>query len=48
MFLYFLSFSCSNVPHNKCHKQKWPVLFFTLIKLVAHVLACAHVITCMK
>ena len=38
-FYYFLS---SNVPANKCHKQKWCMLFFTRIKLVASVLVCAH------
>ena len=33
----------SNVSDNKCHRQKWHVLFFTHIKLMAHVVACAHV-----
>ena len=32
MFLFH--FLHSNIPDNKCHKQKWLVLFFTLIKLV--------------
>ena len=39
-FFYFLH---SNVLDNKCHKQKWHVLFFTCIKLVASVLICALV-----
>ena len=34
MFLTFLHFLDSNVPDNKCHKQKWCMLFFTCIKLV--------------
>ena len=48
MFLFFLSFSSfqSNVPENKCHKQKWHMLFFTRIKLVAHVLACVCTCNC--
>ena len=37
ILLYFLH---SNVPDNNCHKQKWRVLFFTRIKLVA----CARAI----
>ena len=44
--LLFFHFLCVNVPENKCHKQKWHVQFFTCIKLVAHVLAFAHAITC--
>ena len=30
-----------NVPDNKCYNQKWGMLLFTCIKLVARVLACA-------
>ena len=30
------------VPDNKCYKQKWFVLVFTRIKLVALLLACMH------
>ena len=37
MFLIFLSFFFFD-PDNKCYKQKWGVLFFTCIKLVAGVL----------
>ena len=44
-FFHFLRF---NVPDNKCHKQKWRMLFFTRIKLVAQVLACARVIASIK
>ena len=33
---------------NKCHKQKWRVLFFTCIKLVARVLACVSAIARIK
>ena len=33
---------------NKCHKQKRCMLFFTHIKLVARVLVCACVTTCIK
>ena len=47
MFL-FLNSLCSNVPDIKCHKQKRHVLFFTHIKLVAHVPACAPAITYIK
>ena len=47
MFLFF-DFLCSNVPDNRCHKQKWRVLFFTRIKLVARMLACARVIARIK
>ena len=43
MFLFF-RFLCFNVPDNRCHKRKWRVLFFTCIKLVMHVLVCAHAI----
>ena len=42
---YFLH---STVPDNKCDKQKWYMLFFTCIKIVVHVLACAHPITYIK
>ena len=48
MFLFFLSFSSFQCPYNKCHKQKWHMLFFTRIKLVPCVLACVHVITYIK
>ena len=41
-FFYFLR---SNV---QCHKQKWRVLFFIRIKLVAHVLACTRAIARIK
>ena len=46
IFLFFLSWS--SVPDNKCHKQKWHVLFYTRIKLVARVLACARAIAQIK
>ena len=36
------------VSDNKCHKQKWRVLFFTCIKLVACVLACVSAIARIK
>ena len=48
VFCYFFHFLCSNVSDSKCHKQKWCVLFFTCIKLVAQVLACARVMTRIK
>ena len=47
-FWSFYHFLHSNVPANKCHKQKWCMLLFTSIKLVVSVLVCAHVITCIK
>ena len=47
-FWSFYHFFCSNVPANKCHKQKWCMLFFTCIKLVVSVLVCVHAITCIK
>ena len=47
MFL-FCHFLHSNVPENKCCKQKWPVLFFICIRLVVVVLACACAIACIK
>ena len=37
----FFHFLHSNVSDNKCHKQKWCMLFFTCIKLAIHVLVCA-------
>ena len=37
-------FFYSNVPDNKCHRQKWCVLFFTCFKLVVRMLACVHAI----
>ena len=36
------------VPDNKCHKQKWCMLFFTCIQLVMHVLAYACAIAYSK
>ena len=48
MFFIFLSFFHSNVPDNKCHKQKWRVIFSARIKLVARVLACARAIVRIK
>ena len=47
MFLLF-HFLHSNVPDNNCHKQKWSILFFARIKLVARVPARAHVIARIK
>ena len=47
-FWSLFHFFHSNVAGNKCHGQKWRVLLFTCIKLVAHVLACVHAITCIK
>ena len=47
MFLFF-HFLCSNVPDNKCHKQKQHVLFFTCFKLVACVLVCTRAIAHIK
>ena len=47
-FCSFFHFLCSNVPDKKCHKQKRRVLFFTRIKLVAHVLACTRAIARIK
>ena len=41
LLLCFIFFIPSNVPDNKCHRQTWIMLFFTCIKLVVHVLACA-------
>ena len=41
-FCSFFHFLLFNSPNNKCHKLKWRVLFFTRIKLVARVLACAR------
>ena len=46
--VFFFHFPHSNVPNNKCHKQKWRVLFFTRIRLVACVLACARAIARIK
>ena len=48
IFLSFFHFLHSYVPDNKCHKQKWHVIFFTCIKLVASVLACARAIASIK
>ena len=47
-FWSFFHFLHSNVPDKKCHKQKWRVLFFTRIKLVASVLVCARAIARIK
>ena len=47
MFLIFLSFSSLQCP-IKCYKLKWGVLFFTRVKLVARVLACAPTIARIK
>ena len=47
-FWSFFHFLHSNAPDNKCYKQKRDVLFFTRIKLVARVLAYAHVIARIK
>ena len=47
-FWSFFHFLHCNVPDNKCYKQKRDMLFFTCIKLVACVLACAHVIVNIK
>ena len=46
MFLFSLSFSLFQCLSNKSYKQKWEMLFFTCTKLLAHVLACVHAITC--
>ena len=42
---YFLR---SNVPDKKFHKQKWYLLFFTCIKVVAHVLVSTVAIAYIK
>ena len=47
MFL-FLQFHHPNVLDNKCDKQKWHRPFFTSIKLVVYVLACACAIAHIK
>ena len=47
-FLSFFHFLHSNVPDNQCRKQKWRVLSFTHIKLVARVLAYARAIARIK
>ena len=43
-FWSFFHFLYCSVPDNKCYKQKWGVLYFTCIKLVVRVLACARAI----
>ena len=48
MFLTFFHFLHSNTQDNKYHKQKWRMLFFTRVKLVARVLACVCVIARIK
>ena len=40
LIVHFLHY---NFPDNKFFKQKWHVLLFTGIKLMACVLACGHV-----
>ena len=47
MFLFF-HFLHSNVPGSKCHKQKGHKLFFTRIRLAAHVPACVQAIARIK
>ena len=47
-FCSFFHFLLSDVPDNKCYKQKWRMLFFTLIKSMARVVVCAHTIACIK
>ena len=47
-FCFFFHFLHSNFPDIKCHRKKWRVLFFTRIKLVARVLACARAIARIK
>ena len=39
----FFRFLYSNIADSKSHKQKWHVLFFTHIKLVACVLVCVRI-----
>ena len=46
--VFVLSFSSFQGPNSKYHKQKWRVLFFTRIRLVSCVLACAHEIARIK
>ena len=46
-FWFSFHFLHCNVP-DKCYKQKWEVLFFTCIKLVACVLVCASTIAHIK
>ena len=48
MFLIFLSFSPLQCPKTYVLWQKWLGLFFTCIKLVVRVLACARAITHIK
>ena len=45
-FWSFFHFLHCNVPNS--YKQKWGVLFFTCIKLVARILACVCAIACIK
>ena len=47
-FWSFFCFLHSNIPDNKCYKQKWHVLFFKHIKLLASVLACVRVVARIK
>ena len=39
---------CQTICPRQCHKQKWPMLFFTCFKLVACVLTCVHAISHIK
>ena len=48
MFLFFLLFSSFQCTRQKFHKQKWYMLFFTCIKLVARMLVSACAITCIN
>ena len=45
MFLIFRVLH-SNVLDNKCQKQKWCMVFYAHMKLVAHVLVCVCVCVC--
>ena len=45
---FFFHFLHSNVWDNKCHKQKWCMLFCTHIKLVPSVLARTCRVICIK
>ena len=47
-FFFFFYFLHSNVWDNKCHKQKWCMLFCTHIKLVPSMLARTCRVTCIK
>ena len=47
-FWSLFHFFHSNVTDNTCHRQRWCVLFFTRIKIVVRMLACARVIARIK